>query len=408
MQPFRPEVAARLGELAPPLLDRLDAMTDRMVGILTRTDSAYAAQPPAVLVELHASIRANLERGVRTLVCGGDDGGHAALAAAREVGRRRAVQGMPLETVLRAYRLGGQVTWEELRRAAQDADAPGDSDLLLEVAGSVWHVNDLQCAALAEAYRCEERRLAGIDDQARQQVLDGLLSGRGGDPVFVRTAAELLALPLDGRLVCAVAPPDDAGGPTLTAPAARLLKRGVRSVWGWRFGAQVGVVALGNRGAGEVAEWLAELTEGPVGLSAVVEGAATIAAAWRLADTAARTLPAGSRQVVPIDERLPEALLISAPEIAARLVEQTLGRVLELPRDECELLLGTLAAVLAADGSPTRAADALYCHRNTVMHRLRRIEQLTGRAVTDPRTRLLWQLALLGAEHRRPAERYCR
>ncbi|OMQ14054.1 hypothetical protein A7K94_0219330, partial [Modestobacter sp. VKM Ac-2676] len=166
--------------------------------------------------------------------------------------------------------------------------------------------------------------------------------------------------------------------------------------------------AGGTGGAGELADWLAELAEGPVGLSAVVEGAATIAAAWRLADTAARTLPAGSRQVVPIDERLPEALLISAPEIADRLVAQTLGRVLELPGDERELLLGTLAAVLAADGSPTRAADALYCHRNTVMHRLRRIEQLTGRAVADPRTRLLWQLALLGTGHRRPAERYCR
>ncbi|OMQ14030.1 hypothetical protein A7K94_0219495 [Modestobacter sp. VKM Ac-2676] len=132
MQPFRPQVAARLAELAPPLLDRLDAMTDRMVGILTRTDSAYAAQAPEVLLELHASIRENLERGVRTLVGGGDDGGHVALAAAREVGRRRAAQGMPLETVLRAYRLGGQVTWEEPRRATQDADAPGDSDVLLE------------------------------------------------------------------------------------------------------------------------------------------------------------------------------------------------------------------------------------------------------------------------------------
>ena len=56
------------------------------------------------------------------------------------------------------------------------------------------------------------------------------------------------------------------------------------------------------------------------------------------------------------------------------------------------------AAVLASDGSPTRAADELYCHRNTVMHRLRRIESVTGRKVTDPRSRLLWQLALLGNE----------
>ena len=105
--------------------------------------------------------------------------------------------------------------------------------------------------------------------------------------------------------------------------------------------------------------------------------------------------------MVTIDERLPEALLRSSPEIADRLVGQSLGRLLELPEEERSVLLETLAAFLGADGSPTRAADELYCHRNTVMHRLRRIEQVTGRSVADPRARLLWQLALLGTEHRR-------
>jgi hypothetical protein len=164
-----------------------------------------------------------------------------------------------------------------------------------------------------------------VDGRARQQVLDGLLGGRGGDPVFVRTASELLALPVEGRLFCAVAPPDDAGGPTLPDPRARLLKRGVRSVWGWRSGAQVGVMALGSRRLDEVVGWLQELAEGPVGVSAVVDGAGDVAAAWRLADTAARTLPAGQPRVVTIDDRLPEALLSSSPEIADRLVGQSLG-----------------------------------------------------------------------------------
>jgi hypothetical protein len=399
VQPFRPEVATRLAVLAPPLLDRLDEMAARMISILERSEASYAEQGPVVQAELFESTRTNLERAVRTLMGGTEDGGRAALDAAREVGRRRAGQGVPLETVLRAYRLGGQVTWEALRGVARTAEAPGDSDLLLEVAGSVWHVNDVQCAALAEAYRVEERRLAGIDDQARQQVLDGLLGGRGGDPVFERTASELLALPLDGRLVCAVAPPDEEGAPTLPDPGARLLKRGVRSVWGWRSGAQVGVVALGARPVEEVLGWLGELATGPVGVSAVVHGAASVASAWRLADTAARTLRAGQPRVVTIDDRLPEALLSSSPEITRRLVEQSLGRVLELPGDERDVLLDTLAAFLAADGSPTRAADQLYCHRNTVMHRLRRIEQVTGRSVADPRARLLWQLALLEAGH---------
>jgi DNA-binding PucR family transcriptional regulator len=108
--------------------------------------------------------------------------------------------------------------------------------------------------------------------------------------------------------------------------------------------------------------------------------------------------------VVTIDERLPEALLSNSPEVSSRLILQTLGGLLELPDDEREVLLDTLAAFLASDGSPTRAADELFCHRNTVMHRLRRIESVTGRKLTDPRSRLLWQLALLGTEHRRTAQ----
>ncbi|MGQ4819095.1 helix-turn-helix domain-containing protein [Enterococcus faecium] len=47
----------------------------------------------------------------------------------------------------------------------------------------------------------------------------------------------------------------------------------------------------------------------------------------------------------------------------------------------------------------------MYCHRNTVMHRLRRIESVTGRKLTDARSRLLWQLALLGTERGQPARR---
>jgi DNA-binding PucR family transcriptional regulator len=151
--------------------------------------------------------------------------------------------------------------------------------------------------------------------------------------------------------------------------------------------------------------WLRAMASGPVGVSAVVDGASAAGSAYRLAETAARTLPTGSTRVVTIDERLPEALLSNSPEIRSRLVGQSLGGLLDLPADEREVLLDTLAAFLASDGSPTRAADELYCHRNTVMHRLRRIESVTGRKVTDPRSRLLWQLALLGTEHGRPAQR---
>lgn len=403
MQPFRPEVSARLAELAPLLLDQLDAMTDRMVDVLLRTEPAYRDLLGHGGEEMRATTRGNLERGLHALVGAASGSARTSLRDARDVGRRRAAQGIPLEAVLRAYRLGGQVTWEALLDVARRSNQ--QDTLLLEVAGSVWRTNDAECAAVAEGYREEQRRLAGVDDGARQQVLDALLDGRGGDPAFVRTASELLAMPLDGRLVAVVALPCPDGFPSLEAPTATLLKRGIRSVWGARNGSQVGIVALGALAGCDVMSWLRGMATGPVGVSAVVEGAAAAGSAYRLAETAARTLPEDSTRVVTIDERLPEALLSNSPEISSRLVGQSLGGLLELPEDEREVLLDTLAAFLASDGSPTRAADELYCHRNTVMHRLRRIESVTGRKVTDPRSRLLWQLALLGTGHRRPAKR---
>lgn len=404
MQRFRPQVAARLAELAPVLLDQLDAMTDRMLDVLQRTEPAYRELLGHSEQEMRTSARGNLERGMRMLLGAASGNGLSSRRDAREVGRRRASQGVPLEAVLRAYRLGGQVTWEALLRVARSGNHEHDT-LLLEVAGSVWRTNDAECAAVAEGYREEQRRLAGVDDGARQHVLDGLLDGRGGDPAFVRTASELLAVPLEGRLLAVVALPGPDGRPAIDLPHATLLKRGVRSVWGTRSGAQVGIVALGRKSGFEVMSWLQSAASGPVGVSAVVDGAAEAGAAYRMAETAARTLPAGTRRVVSIDERLPEALMSNSPEISSRLVGQSLGGLLELPADEQDVLLGTLAAFLAADGSPTRAADELYCHRNTVMHRLRRIESVTGRKVTDQRSRLLWQLALLGTDHGPPAQR---
>jgi PucR-like helix-turn-helix protein/diguanylate cyclase with GGDEF domain len=392
-------VVERLTELVPALLAQLEDMTDRMVEILVETEPAYRDAMAAGDPKLRTTLRRNLEVGIRGLLPDVPAAYHASHAeGARAVGRLRAAQGIPLEAVLRAYRLGGQITWEALVALSRQNERHDDG-LLLEVAGSLWRTNDRGCSAAAEGYRAEERRRSGLDAAERQRLVDGLLDGRGGDPAFVRTASELLAVPLAGRLVVVVAPTPEDGRDPLPDPAPALLKRGTRSAWATRSQAQVGVVALGARRLPELLGWLGMLTTGPVGVSAVVEGAAAVAGAYRLAENAARTLPAHAARVVTIDDRLPEALLSNSPEIAERLVGQTLGRLLELPEDEREVLLETLSAFLDADGSPTRAADLLYCHRNTVMHRLRRIESVTGRKLTDPRARLLWQLALLGTGH---------
>lgn len=80
-------------------------------------------------------------------------------------------------------------------------------------------------------------------------------------------------------------------------------------------------------------------------------------------------------------------------------MRHALGSLWTHPEPHRGTLLDTLAHMLASDGSPTNAAKALYCHRNTVIYRVRRIEELTGHDLTDPRDRLLLTLALVRTGH---------
>ena len=100
--------------------------------------------------------------------------------------------------------------------------------------------------------------------------------------------------------------------------------------------------------------------------------------------------------MVPVTDRLPEVLLAGSPEIAAAAVRRD-GRARSwrsrphVADTWCE----TLAALLEHDGSAKHAAEALYCHRNTVIYRTKQIEELTGRRLSDPRDKLLLGLGLM-------------
>src|SRR4028118_2032075 len=61
-------VAEGLAELVPALLDRVEEMTDRMVGILVQTEPAYREVMAAGDLQLRASLRRNLEAGIRGLL----------------------------------------------------------------------------------------------------------------------------------------------------------------------------------------------------------------------------------------------------------------------------------------------------------------------------------------------------
>lgn len=380
-----------LQHLGRGLLERTDELAGRLLRALIANEPAYA-EAIAAEEELRANMRTNLQRGLQVLV------GDLPLETgpgipAWDTGIRRAQQRMPLEAVLRAYRLGGRILWEALVETCE-ADPEADPRALMEGAIWVWEVIDAHSAVMAEAYRREEARLRSRDLRQRQIALEALIQGRGSDPAFAREAARTLDLPLDRPMAVVVGLVDPPGEEPLRSPQEACGAAGFASVWQARADVECGLVSLEGRSIRALLALLEERVCGRVGVSPVFLTMAGVDTAYRLAEVSARTHPVGGRAVAFLDDRLPEALLASSPEVIPRLLHQTVHPLLALPAPDRDALLDTLRAVIDEDGSPTRAAAALYCHRNTVTYRLQRIEELTGRGVSTPRDKLMWTMAL--------------
>ncbi|WP_329558025.1 helix-turn-helix domain-containing protein [Streptomyces uncialis] len=115
--------------------------------------------------------------------------------------------------------------------------------------------------------------------------------------------------------------------------------------------------------------------------------------ALRLAEQPLRTLPAGRGEAAAFDDRLTGILRVGRPDTAERIVAVHLGPV-PATGAEREVLLGTLRVWLDNGCPAARAAEALYCHRSTVLNRIARICELTGVPPESAAARPGWPLAL--------------
>ena len=380
---------ARAAIVARDLLPETDRLTDQLVGAIWQTDETYVGGSVS-REEVWESCRTNVARVIETLA--GDLGpGGDPYDAPRETGRRRAEQGVPLESVLHSYRVGGRLIWEAL--VAKVRAGAGDPDALLDAATSVWEVVDSFSTEVALAYREAEAERVNRDARETQALVARLLLGGAADPDVADQAGIRLGLPPDGGYVVVATGPEGEHWARSALSAHRL-----DSVWSGHEGHGVGLVPLRGRRADAVTRALSATPSGPaaLGTCAAMVG---LDRAWSEARLALSTLARGHLGPVTLDERMPEALLNRSPDLADRLVDAALGPVLELP--DADLLLATLRTWLAEDRSPSRTAQALYCHRNTVLNRLHRVSAVTGIVVDDAANHLRLALALRALALRR-------
>ena len=380
------------------LTSRADSIADSITLALIEQEPAYlASSTPDIAGEIRRSTREHINQGLRTL-SGLPAAGDNAREVWRRTGRERARQGIPMELVLKAYTLGSRTLWEELMLEREQRRTSIDEHLLLVAGQQLWRALDSQYETLVEAYRQESARMQQRDLANVLVILDGLRSGRGGDPAFVMEARATLGLSASQQIACVVGPLDDQGSPPLPAPEDALDQIGAVSHWNTRDGHQFALVALGTGSWNSVVDALAARAVGPVGVAHSPEGLSSFAAAYRLAALTAETITEDSG-VALATERLPRVIMAADDQSSELLVRHALGNLWTHPEPHRGTLLDTLAHMLASDGSPTNAAKALYCHRNTVIYRVHRIEELTGHDLTDPRDRLLLTLALVRTGH---------
>ncbi|MGW1467742.1 PucR family transcriptional regulator [Streptomyces sp. NPDC002308] len=387
------------------LLESLPELTERLVEALYEQEPGYRTAIESSRADIWQEVHHSLRHNVGSLIQPREFR-EAAHRTTRWIGEIRAEQGVSLDAVLHAFRLGGAMVWQGLVDETARRD-PEDVRLLVHVAADVWNFVDEHCGVLTEAYRQAERRIDWRRENRQRLMTAALLDGtaRIAD---LPDASAMLGLPEDGRYAVLAVRTARRAPHAATSPPV-VLPDGVVALWHTVPEAELAVVALEStgtpkggadgsgtgeapeRGAGSGAEdALARLVAETVvpagtavGVSSAVEGLAALGEARRLAGTALRACPA-SGGLVLLEEHLPTALVVSSPALGTALADRVLGPLDDIDPADRDVLIETLTAWLEADGSAQRAAARLYCHRNTVLNRLRRFEQLSGRCLTRP------------------------
>lgn len=222
-------------------------------------------------------------------------------------------------------------------------------------------------------------------DQERSALVEALFEGRVLDTATVWEAADLLALPYRGWFVVVAAEVPAVARQALPNIESRLQARGIGSAWRLLPDLHVGIVSLRSQSAATpVLVLLRSAASSRVGVSPVYADLEKTPQALHLARIALASSPPGMAEVNLFDDAPLPVLVVSSPTTSYRITRMVLGPLLEINPDEREMLLHTLATYFAVQGSAAEAGRRLYCHPNTVRHRLRRIERQTGRSLDDP------------------------
>ncbi|MFI6004303.1 helix-turn-helix domain-containing protein [Streptomyces sp. NPDC051366] len=244
-----------------------------------------------------------------------------------------------------------------------------------------------------------EQGMAAAEGHMRDEFFHDLLRGTSLSPVQIAEQSRRLALDLDEPHVIVIARPEGGVQGRVLAWAASYANRhhGLKSVDG-----DIVVLLLPGTQAGAIARTaskeLSEVLGKPVtaGSAGPVDDPAGIV---HLYQEARRVLDAVAALTGPGSTASPEELgflgvLLSEKPNIAGFINDTIGPVLDYDDQQYTELIRTMEAYFASANSPSRAAESLHVHPNTVSRRLERITEILGEDWQKPNQALQVQLAL--------------
>jgi DNA-binding PucR family transcriptional regulator len=396
------DIAALAGEVARRVAARLADLTPEMTTMFVDTIPEFH-HDQAVQRLMVASTASNLSAVLDMLMLGISLEDIVVPPAAATYARRFAQHDLSLEALLRAYRLGEHMFLQWVIQDLRGQRPPAD-DALAATSHVALLLNgyiDQVIEGLIGIYQSERQRWRERSDADRAAQVRAMLTADG---LTTSVAEQMLDLPLRGWHIAAVAwvHSEDAAAQLgavealLTEACGRVpmtVYADASTIWAWMF--------FPGRPSVDVDRLAAQLTKHDALRIALGEPGTGLAGFRSSHEEALRARQVAEIDAQPTQQLYPHAqvalagLLVDRRDAVRLWVQRTLG---ELAREDKAMarLRHTVQVLLEANGSYTEAAARMHVHKNTVLYRVRKAEELLGRPVTEDR--LLIQVALLACD----------
>ncbi len=299
----------------------------------------------------------------------------------RALARERAVEGMPAQELIRAYRDGFRFGWRALLEAARDDERPA----LVDAADAFFHHLDLISRAVGDEYaEVDADRHAGHGEERDARALMTTLT-RDAEPSAENSRyAKRIGFHPGPALTAFVLAVKGASASRHAEVARRLRDDGVLAVT--EDERVLGLAATSPRAV------LAELGEGLLAIEAEPRERGRLAVELDdLRRLLATALLEGRSGVIGPHEYLLELLLLRSPDIADRVERLVFDNLCASGHQE---LARTLEMLVKHGFDRAATAAALPVHRNTMTYRVRRLEEISGLDLNRPEQRALAWLAV--------------